>query len=43
LPGGSMGSRYICHFYLAKNYKIANNSTATEARKHKDRFGSLEY
>ncbi len=30
-PGGSIGPRYVMQQFM-KNYKIANNSAATEAR-----------
>jgi hypothetical protein len=32
LPGGSIGPRYFCNFYIAKNHKIANNSATTAVR-----------
>ncbi len=33
----------FCYFYLVKNYKFSNNSTATKAgEKNKQRFGILE-
>jgi hypothetical protein len=31
----------FCNFYLMENHKIAKNSTTTEARKNKQRFGLL--
>jgi hypothetical protein len=30
-PGGSIPDM-LCHFYLVKNHKIANNSTTTKTR-----------
>jgi hypothetical protein len=36
------GSQMFCYFYLARNHKIANNSTTDEAReKNKHRVGII--
>ncbi len=40
-PGGSIGTRYVCNFYLTKNHKIAKNSATNEDRENKQRFGIL--